>query len=67
MAQIILMRIKNAMLYDTNRQFEQHFAEQKMRMRDLTEAKLSTLLSKPVLNWKNSLFIGIIISIIIMI
>lgn len=55
------------MLYDTNRQFEQHFAEQKMRMRDLTEAKLSTLLSKPVLNWKNSLFIGIIISIIIMI
>lgn len=52
------------MMYDTHRQFEQHTAEQKLRMRHFAEAKLSNLLSQPVLNWKNISIMGIIGSII---
>jgi hypothetical protein len=55
------------MLYDSHRQFEQHIAEQKLRMRHYSEAKLSTVLSQPVLNWKNALFMVIILSIIMII
>lgn len=55
------------MLYDTYRQFEQHFAEQKLRTRQFQEAQLSNRLSKSVLNWQNGLIMGIIVSIITMI
>ncbi len=50
--------------YNPHHQVEQHLREQKLKLRHLAEAKLSTTLSEPVLNWKNSLFIGIILSII---